>query len=222
VAEGLGEAWILRTSNTGTASTIPIERLRVRPGAPQPVVENAGHWTLAPADIHPEATGFSYEPAGAVYDPVDDALVWISALALAARAETVRRAVPKQEEKLARTDPRLLQEDVLGAAFNDKAQEARLRHDDGEGEGEGRQLRESWDKAQKQDKRPHRTDPRLLEEDALREEFDEAAQARRPDNSEDSEGENGRSRRKSWKQRAQEKGHRRGRGRGYGMKRDGD
>ena len=34
VGEGLGEAWILRTSNTGTASTIPIERLRVRPGPP--------------------------------------------------------------------------------------------------------------------------------------------------------------------------------------------
>ncbi|MEI4234466.1 phage tail protein [Roseovarius sp. D22-M7] len=81
VGEGLGEAWILRTSNTGTASTIPIERLRVRPGAPGPVVENAGHWQLSPADIHPEATGFTYEPAGAVYDPVDDALVWISALA---------------------------------------------------------------------------------------------------------------------------------------------
>ena len=81
VGDGLGEAWILRTSNTGTASTIPIERLRVRPGAPQPVVENAGHWQLSAADIHSEATGFTYEPAGAVYDPVDDALVWISALA---------------------------------------------------------------------------------------------------------------------------------------------
>ena len=142
--------------------------------------------------------------------------------ALAARAETVRRAVPKQEEKLARTDPRLLEEDGLGAAFNDKAQDARARREDGEGDGEGRQLRESWDKAQKQDKRPHRTDPRLLEEDALREEFDEAAQARRPDSGDDSEGEDGRRPRKSWKQRAQEKGHRRGRGRGYGMKRDGD
>jgi len=67
-----------------------------------------------------------------------------------------------------------------------------------------------------------RADPRLLEEDALREEFDEAAQARRYDSTDDGEGEVGRSPRKSWKKRAQEKGHRRGRGRGYGMKRDGD
>ncbi|MCC5968097.1 MAG: hypothetical protein JJU24_18430 [Natronohydrobacter sp.] len=88
--------------------------------------------------------------------------------------------------------------------------------------GEGRQLRESRDKALKQDKRPHRTDSRLLEEDALREEFDDAAQARRPDRADDIAGEDGRSKRKSWKQRAQEKGHRRSRGRGYGMKSDGD
>ena len=71
--------------------------------------------------------------------------------ALAARAGPARRAVPKQEEKVARTDPRLLHEDGLGSAFNDKAQDAHARRDD-ESEGEGRQLRESWDEAQKQDK----------------------------------------------------------------------
>ena len=64
--------------------------------------------------------------------------------ALAARAGPARRAVPKQEEKVARTDPRLLHEDGLGSAFNDKAQDAHARRDD-ESEGEGRQLRESWD-----------------------------------------------------------------------------
>ncbi|MEI4195902.1 relaxase/mobilization nuclease domain-containing protein [Roseovarius sp. E0-M6] len=137
--------------------------------------------------------------------------------ALAARAAPVQRAAPQQDEKVARTDPRLLQEDGLGAAFNDRAQDARARRDDGETEGEDRRLRESWDKAQKQDKRPHRTDPRLLEEDALRAEFDEAAQARRHDSTDEGEGEDGRSQRKSWKQRAQEKGHRRGRGKGGGF-----
>jgi hypothetical protein len=142
--------------------------------------------------------------------------------ALAARTAPVRRAVPKQDEKVSRTDPRLLQEDGLGAAFNDKAQDDRAGRDDGDTEREGRRLRDSWDKAQKQEKHLHRTDPRLLEEDALREEFDEAAQARRLDSADEGEGEDGRSPRKSWKQRAQEKGHRRGRGRGYGMKRDGD
>ena len=111
---------------------------------------------------------------------------------------------------------------VARAAFNDKAQDVRAARGDGETEGEERRLRDSWEKAQKQDKRPHRTDPRLLQEDALREEFDEAAQARRHDSTDEGEGEDGRRPRKSWKQRAQEKGHRRGRGRGYGMKRDGD
>ena len=142
--------------------------------------------------------------------------------AISLQAGHNQAAAPKRDAKVKRTDPRLLQEDGLGAAFNDKAQDARAAREDGEAGGEDRKLRESWDRAQQQDTRPHRTDPRLLEEDALRQEFDEAAQARSAESADEGEGEDDRRPRKSWKQRAQEKGHRRGRGRGYGMKRDGD
>lgn len=112
-----------------------------------------------------------------------------------------------------RTDSSLLEEGAVSAAFDEAAAERAE---------EIEPLHRAWDKALAKDLRPHRTDPRLLEEGALRDDFDKAAQDPRHDGTEEGEGEDGRRPRKTWKQRAEEKGHRRSRGRGYSMKRDGD
>tara|TARA_R110002049_G_scaffold55555_1_gene153918 strand:+ start:47 stop:418 length:372 start_codon:yes stop_codon:yes gene_type:complete len=89
--------------------------------------------------------------------------------------------------------------------------------------GVARSLREHWEGAQQQDRDAMRTDPRLTEEGALRDDFDAAAKTRHEGDGDDDGDDDGRKPRKSWKQRAQEKGQRRGHGRGgYGMKRGGN
>jgi hypothetical protein len=70
------------------------------------------------------------------------------------------------------------------------------------------------------------TDPRLLEEGALGQEFNAEAQASQGesagDGDGDGDGDDGNDLRKSWKARAEEIGQRRGRGRGLKMERDGE
>ena len=66
------------------------------------------------------------------------------------------------------------------------------------------------------------TDPRLLEEGALGQEFNTEAQASQGEGAGDGDGDEGAGLRKSWKQRADEMGQRRGRGRGFKIERDGE
>ncbi len=66
------------------------------------------------------------------------------------------------------------------------------------------------------------TDPRLLDDGALGQEFNAEAQAPQGESSGEGDGDDGGDLRKSWKQRAEEVGQRRGRGRGFKMERDGE
>ncbi|AZQ68301.1 hypothetical protein EF888_14850 [Silicimonas algicola] len=70
--------------------------------------------------------------------------------------------------------------------------------------------------------RVQRTDPRLLDEGALGQEFNAEARASQGESADDGDGDDGGDLRKSWKQRADEIGQRRGRGCGFKMERDGD
>lgn len=76
----------------------------------------------------------------------------------------------------------------------------------------------------KDEVRVQRTDPRLLDEGALGQEFNAEAQVSQGDSADDGDGDgdDGGDLRKSWKQRAEEMGQRRGRGRGFKMERDGE
>jgi hypothetical protein len=75
---------------------------------------------------------------------------------------------------------------------------------------------------QKETTRIEKTDPRLLEDGALGQEFNAEAQASQGESAGDGDGDDGRDLRKSWKQRADEMGQRCGRGRGFKTERDGD
>lgn len=66
-----------------------------------------------------------------------------------------------------------------------------------------------------------KTDPRLLEDGALGDEFNAQAQAEQGERSDDG-SDDGDDLRKSWKQRAEDMGQKRGRGRGFRMDRDGE
>lgn len=68
--------------------------------------------------------------------------------------------------------------------------------------------------------RVQRTDPRLLDEGALGQEFNAEARASHGEGADDGDGDG--DLRKSWEQRAEEIGQRRGRGRGFKMERDGE
>lgn len=70
--------------------------------------------------------------------------------------------------------------------------------------------------------RLQRTDPRLLDEGALGQEFNAESQVSQGDSADDGDGDDGGDLRKSWKQRAEEMGQRRGHGRGFKMERDGE
>lgn len=65
-----------------------------------------------------------------------------------------------------------------------------------------------------------RTDPRLLQEDALGQEFNAEARLDSDDGHDEGEGRDGHKPRKSWKQRTRANANKRGRGKGYGYRRD--
>lgn len=136
--------------------------------------------------------------------------------ALAAALGTDRKAIRKERISASSMSDRTMSDAaMLRTKFNTEPTRKRAgenRREDGETGG----LRRSWKEAHGDGARADATDPRLKEEDGLRRAFDAAAGP--PDDGHDDgdDDDGGRKPRKSWKQRAQEKGHRRGRGRGYG------
>jgi hypothetical protein len=70
--------------------------------------------------------------------------------------------------------------------------------------------------------RVDQTDPRLTRDGALGDEFNAASHAGQGEAAGDEGGDDGRSMRKSWKQRANDVGQKRGHSRGYKMSRDGE
>lgn len=74
---------------------------------------------------------------------------------------------------------------------------------------------------EKETARVEKTDPRLLEDGALGQEFNAEA-AHQGESAGEGDGDDGSDLRKSWKARSEEIGQRRGRGRGFKMERDGE
>lgn len=133
--------------------------------------------------------------------------------ALERRHEREKIALEGQKKALDKIDRR--ERASLERDLNREALKARVREEE-------KHDREEQAPEEQEAIRVDQTDPRLTQSGALGEKFNAATQAGQGESTGDDDGDDGRSMRKSWKQRSDDMAQKRGRSCGYKMSRDGE